>query len=139
MSIAKRVNYLKGLAEGLGLGRNTKEEKVIHMLIEILDDFAAELEEVHEDIDKLDEDMGELVAAVEDLEEAVEDLEDAVEEIEETVASDDDAPSYANKPTLYSVKCPGCTNEITIDDDILNLGKIDCPSCGEALELDLDE
>jgi hypothetical protein len=36
------------------------------------------------------------------------------------------------------VTCPACDNTITIDEDVLALGKIQCPSCGEILEFDFE-
>ena len=41
-------------------------------------------------------------------------------------------------PLFFEVTCPSCDNTITIDEDVLDLGKIQCPNCGEMLEFDLD-
>ena len=38
----------------------------------------------------------------------------------------------------WTLKCPACGNEITIDEDVPELGGIECPNCGESLEFDLD-
>ena len=38
---------------------------------------------------------------------------------------------------MYDVKCPVCGEEITFDEDTLELGSIVCPKCGEVLEFDL--
>ena len=48
---------------------------------------------------------------------------------------DDEELSYDG--VLYDVKCPVCGEEITFDEDTLELGSIDCPKCGETLEFDL--
>ena len=32
--------------------------------------------------------------------------------------------------------CPACENTITIDEDVLALGSIECPNCGETLEFE---
>ena len=40
------------------------------------------------------------------------------------------------EPVFYEVTCPACNNTITIDEDVLNLGSIACPNCGEELEFD---
>jgi len=162
MSITKRVTYLKGLAEGLGLGRDTKEEKILHIMMEILDDMALELRELKEEVVSLDEDMSLLSEGVEDLEDF---LYEESEEDDEPCAcpmphvhpmpSQPVAPpmppsppspnggqikaSVPSKPTFYSLVCPSCSNEITVDDDVLALGAIDCPNCGERLEFDLDD
>jgi predicted RNA-binding Zn-ribbon protein involved in translation (DUF1610 family) len=36
---------------------------------------------------------------------------------------------------FYTVRCDACGNVITIDEDVLALGSLSCPSCGEAIEL----
>ena len=143
MSIAKRVTYLKGLAEGLGLGHDTKEEKILHIIMEILEDIAVELEAVAEDVTVLDDDMSVLVEDMQNLEDMF-----FEEEVDEHCGCP--APSAgsggANKPEkrertqpepqFYTVQCPACDDEITIDDGVLAQGAIDCPNCGERLELE---
>ena len=156
MSITKRVTYLKGLVEGLGLGRDTKEERILHVIIEILDDMTVELADLKEEVIALDEDISQLAEGVEDLEDTFYD--DDEPEVcacpAQPVAPPAPAPTSAPapvappvsrpaprppKPSFYAVNCPSCTGEITIDDDILGLGTIDCPNCGEKLEFDLDD
>ena len=180
MSIAKRVTYLKGLTEGLSLGNDTKEEKILRVIIEVLGDMAAEIEELQEDVKSLDEDMSALVEDVEELAEEMEELADEMEELIEDVEELEDAldeveisgdcccesndhshtppvvptpvvaapPSgrangrtgrqnkAAKQPQFFEVECPSCQNEITIDEDVLGLGVIDCPNCGERMELE---
>ena len=123
MSITKRVAYLKGLAEGLELGQNTKEEKLLAAVIDILEEISEELEEIKEDVSALDDDIDQLCEDMHELEDAL--LEDADSEEEE--------------PNFFEVKCPRCKNELTIDEDMLELGAINCPACNEALEFDLDD
>jgi len=156
MSITKRVTYLRGLMEGLGLGKDTKEEKILHAMIEILDDIAVELTELKEEIVTLDDDFSELSERVEDLEDLLTDCDCGCCEEEAYLHDQNDtmqsapmlppgaqpskppAPTPA-QPMFYSVNCPSCSNEITLDDDVLELGAIDCPNCGERLEFDLDD
>jgi len=153
MSIAKRVTYLKGLAEGLGLGKETKEERILQVIIGLLDDISVEIADMKEDIVALDEDVSELAEGMEDLEDTVFDEFDEEEEMDGCCCPPIAAPTapqghghhhqkmqgHAKPPTFYSVSCPSCENEITVDDDVLALGAIDCPNCGEKLEFDLDD
>jgi len=156
MSITKRVTYLRGLMEGLGLGKDTKEEKILHAMIEILDDIAVELAELKEEIVTLDDDFSELSESVEDLEDLLADCDCGCEEEAYTQDNSDTmlpapmlqpsaqpskppAPTPPAQPMFYSVSCPNCSNEITLDDGVLELGAIDCPNCGERLEFDLDD
>lgn len=152
MSLAKRITYLKGLAEGLGLGRDTKEEKILHVMIGILEDVTVELTELREELIALDDDINTLSEGVEDLEDFLEDCEEeehshkhkapaashtsaASTETQQPVHT----PEPVAKPMFYMVNCPRCSEEITIDEDVLALGAIDCPNCGERLEFDLED
>lgn len=132
MSVSKRVAYLKGLAEGLELDSETKEGKLISVMIDILEDITLEIEEIQEDITALDDDIG-------SLDDDLEDLEDIIFAGLREEDDEDDYDLEDGEPIFYEVKCPSCGHEITIDEDILLLGSIECPSCSEKLELDLDE
>ena len=69
MTVTEKVAYLKGLAQGLGLDENNKQDKLIQSIIDVLDDMALSvadletgLDELGEQVDDIDEDL----AAVED-------------------------------------------------------------------------
>ena len=140
MSIGKRVTYLKGLAEGLGLGKDSKEERLLHLVIDILEDITLELEDLGAMVRDLDDDIGDLVEDVQDLEALYDE-----ELVPETFGGQNtnnhaggvSAPLKA--PQFYAVECPQCSNELTVDEDILDLGSVDCPNCGENLEFDLED
>lgn len=124
MSIGKRVAYIKGLSKGLEIDSNSKEGKLLCEIIDVLEDIAEEIEELQEDVSTLDDE----ICAVSDDLELVEDL--VYDDFED---EDDD-----DEPVFYEVRCPSCDNEITIDEDVLDLGSIECPNCKETLEFDLD-
>ena len=127
MSIIKRVAYLKGMAEGLELGQHTKEEKILAVIIDILEDISADLEHVKSDVLTLDED-------IERLSEEMHDLEDAL------LGTDEDEEGQEEpEPQFFELSCPSCNNEITVDADMLHLGAISCPGCNETLEFDLED
>ena len=50
---------------------------------------------------------------------------------------DDEEVEYDG--VMYDVTCPSCGEEISFDEETLELGSITCPSCGEVLEFDLGE
>ena len=125
MSIMKRVAYLKGLAEGLELGQHTKEEKIIAVMIDILENISAELEEVKNDVLALDDD--------------VDQLSENMHELEDTLLGTEDEAESEEEPQFFELACPRCNNELTIDADMLELGAINCPNCNETLEFDLDD
>ena len=147
MSITKRVAYLKGLTEGLELGRQTKEEKILAVVIDILEDIAVELEEVKGDVATLDDDIGQLCEDMQELEDALlleeEAAEEAAMEAEEAEEADEaeeaEEADEADEPQFFELQCPSCHNEITIDEGMLALGSVSCPGCSETLEFDMEE
>ena len=69
MTIAQKISYIKGLAEGLALDTETKEGKVLTAIIDLLDDMVDEIDaideacaELGEQLDAVDEDL----SAIED-------------------------------------------------------------------------
>ena len=53
MSISDKVAYIKGLADGLVLDENNKQDKLIKAIIDALDDIAAEINYLEESYDDL--------------------------------------------------------------------------------------
>lgn len=126
MTLTEKVAYLKGLAEGLELDEKSKETKVFKTIFDILEDLALTvtdidevLELVEEHLDAVDEDLDELESYV------YEDYDDY-----------DDDEEYEDG--LYELECPACSESFCIDDEMLDEEFIECPACGEKLELDLD-
>lgn len=165
MTIVEKAAYLKGLCEGLGVDPDSRDGKLWGALNELLSDMAHEIEDLQSSsldfADTLDEFGDELSY----LEELTCDL-DRPEDFDDEFCSgdcgsceldcslaDEDADEEEDEPdededeesdeelsydgVLYDVKCPVCGEEITFDEDTLELGSIECPSCGETLEFDL--
>lgn len=80
MSTAEKVAYLKGLAEGLALGKETKEEKLICAIIDVLGAVA--------------EDMDSLEGAICDLGDELDSVSDDLASVEEIVYDDMDDYCY---------------------------------------------
>ena len=136
MTTSEKVAYLKGLAEGMEVDREKKEGKLLYAIIDILEDMALDIEDLNENALDLSEEIDELsddLAEVEELVYGDEDDDCCCCEDE-----DDDCCCCGEEPLFFEVKCPACENEITIDEDVLELGSIDCPNCGADLEFDLD-
>ena len=139
MTTSEKVAYLKGLAEGLGFDKESKEGRILDAILDILEDVAHDIEdlednayELGEAIDQVSDDLAEIEELVYD--EDFDDDEDEDEDYEPCSCccggEDEDEPAF------YEVTCPKCGNTITIDEDVLDLGAIDCPNCGEELEFD---
>ena len=135
MGITEKVAYLKGLADGLGLDKDTKEGKLFAAIIDVLDDMALEIEDMQELQMELSEGLDAVSDDLEDIEDIVyeeweddDDYEDEDEEDEEEEDSED----------CYATTCPTCEEEIFFDESILEEGEVVCPNCGERLEFDLE-
>ena len=71
MTVAEKVSYIKGLAEGLGVDDSTKEGKVLAAIVDVLDDIALTLGDI-------DEELNDVADVMTDMEESVDCLEDVV-------------------------------------------------------------
>ncbi len=127
MTNLERVAYIRGLAEGLELDADKKEVKVIDAMLTLLEDMAL---------------------SISDLEEAYEDMADQMDAVDEDLCALEDDYYGADKccgheddddECYYEVTCPKCQETICLSEDILEEGEIDCPSCGECLEFDMDD
>ena len=160
MTIVEKAAYLKGLCEGLGVDPDSRDGKLWGALNELLSDMAHEIEDLQSGsldfADTLDE-FGDELSYLEELTcdlDRPEDMDDEFcsgdcesceydcfsdeedeDEEDEDEDEDDGEPGYDG--VLYDVKCPVCGEEITFDEDTLELGSIECPKCGETLEFDL--
>ena len=124
MEILEKVAYMKGLAEGLGLDTKSKEGKLLKVIMDILDDMALELQDIHAEQGELEEGLD----AVSD------DLADV-----ETYLYEQDSEDDEDDEEVYQTTCPNCQEDVFFDEDILADGSILCPNCGEKLEFDLEE
>ena len=127
MNVSEKIAYLKGLVEGLDIKAGSREDKLISAVVDVLDSISEELDGLNENA----ADMAEELDAVSD------DLSVVEKEVFGDDCCDDECEDD-EYPLFFEVTCPSCDNTITIDEDVLDLGKIQCPNCGEMLEFDLD-
>ena len=113
----EEVAYLKGLAEGLEISKETKEGKIIHKIVEALETFA-------EAIVELDEEQADLTEYVESIDEDLSDMEDDIYEDGECDEEDDEL-------SFIEMECPNCADLVEIDEELLYDDEIDvvCPNC----------
>ena len=130
MGITEKVAYLKGLADGLGLDKDSKEGKLFAAIIDVLDDMALEIEDMQE----LQMELSEGLDAVSD---DLEDIEDIVYEEWDEDDDYEDEEDEEDSEDCYATTCPTCEEEIFFDESILEEGEVVCPNCGERLEFDL--
>lgn len=141
MTTSEKVAYLKGLADGLGLDKENKQDKLLTAVIEVLETVAKDLDELEansldlaDEIDAISDDLADVEEIVySDYDEDDDDYDDDYDDYEGECC----CGHHHDEPTFYEVTCPACGNTITIDEDVLALGKIECPNCGEVLEFDM--
>ena len=129
MTITEKVAYLKGLADGLDLDKDSsKESKLLTAIIDVLEEVSFAIEDLEEASELLNEGLD---AVSEDLED-VEDL---------LFSDDDDCDCGCNcdcdDRDFFEMSCPSCEEGLVIDEAVLEAGQITCPNCGEAFALDL--
>lgn len=128
MTISEKVAYLKGLAEGLNLdAEESKEAKLISVMIGILEEIGLSIEDLEENADALGEEIDAISDDLADVEEVV--FED----------EDDDEDDAWDDEDFFEIECPECGAEIDIDADILEAGVVECPACGEKFAIDLSD
>ncbi|MBE6971781.1 MAG: hypothetical protein E7446_06645 [Ruminococcaceae bacterium] len=135
MTTSEKVAYLKGLMEGMKFDKETDEGKLLSVIVDILGDVAEDIEELESDL----YDLGEDVDAISDDLSDVEDYLCGDDDDDCDCDCDCDCDDDDEEPMFFEVTCPACEKTITVDEDVLNLGAIQCPSCGEMLEFEFDE
>lgn len=142
MELTERVAYLRGLAEGMKLDTETNEGKLISVIIDILEDVALEIADINENALDIGEELDALSSDLADVEEYLCECEEE-DECDCCCDEDDDDCCCCcgddDDACFYEVKCPQCGDELALDEEVLELGAIDCPNCGATLEFEFDE
>ena len=128
MTSSEKVAYLKGLMEGMELNRDAGEGKLLAIIAEILGEMAEDIEDIESDLYDLSED--------------VDAISDDLSDVEDLLRGEDedwyDEEDEDGEPQFFEVTCPACDKTITVDEDVIELGSVQCPNCGEMMEFDLD-
>ncbi|MDR0396994.1 MAG: hypothetical protein LBH66_06795 [Oscillospiraceae bacterium] len=129
--ISDRVAYLKGLAEGLDVGEESKEGRLISAIIDVLGDVARALSELtlkHSELDEYVESIDEDLA---ELEEVLLDDESGEDDEEEDDEEDDDDEGYDG---LIEYDCPHCGHTVYFDAETFDMQQDNvCPNCGKSI------
>jgi len=142
MTLNEKASYIKGLADGLELDKNTKEGRLISVLIDLVSDMANAISELEEDVDtafdyceELDEDLG----AVEEmlLEDDCDCCDDDDFECDGNCDCCDEDCELADED-YFEVDCPACGETICFDGSI-DPEELACPACGEKFECIISE
>lgn len=135
MEITEKVAYLKGLAAGMELSTEKREGRLLHAIIDTLDDIALELEDLRDEQAELSEGLDAVSDDLEDVEDLIygEDDEDDEDDCDDDYVYDD----LDEDEECYATTCPTCEETIYFDESVLEEGEVICPNCGERLEFDL--
>jgi len=144
MTVSEKVAYLKGLAEGLKLDTETKEGKLISVIIDTLEDIALELEDLSDNALDIGDELDAISDDLADVEEVLfgdddDDDDDDEDEDDDGCSCCDDDCCCDDEECAYEVTCPSCGEDIVIDETDLEKGVISCPKCNEKLEFEFDE
>ena len=131
MNLTERIAYIRGLCEGLQLDTDKDEVKVIHAIIDLLEDMAYDVTDMEDIVDDVCNQVDEIDEDLSELEEEVYGYDDC-----DCGCCDDD---FDDDDVYYEVTCGKCGEVITVDEDVLLEGEIVCPNCGEKLEFDFSE
>ena len=150
--VAKKVAYLKGMAEGMNLTEDTVQNRLLLRMLEALEEIADELEavearqdETEQYIDELDADLGEVEEFLfaDDEEDDECDCgcghhhhhDDEDEDDEEWDEEDDDEGI-----DFIEYECPHCKTCVYYDQEAFDLEEEHlCPECGKELFPTSDE
>ncbi|MDF9408934.1 MAG: hypothetical protein A4E52_00904 [Pelotomaculum sp. PtaB.Bin013] len=120
--LKSRVAYLQGLSNGLELSPDSKEGKLFHGIIEVLDEFA--------------DSFGDLEEGQEQLEDYLETIDEDLYHLEDELYEDDEVNHITGKRNFIEVKCPGCGETVYFDSHITedkDVVEITCPNCDEVV------
>lgn len=133
-----RVSYLRGFTEGLELGEESKEQKVLQRIIDLLEDMTDEIEQLSIDY----EELFEYTEAIDD------DLTELEDDFYDEDDEDDEDDGYYDGDILeefadgFSMECPNCREIVVVDESILDHDdsiEVTCPGCGEVVLVDDEE
>lgn len=130
MTVTEKVAYLKGLAQGLGLDENNKQDKLIQSIIDVLDDMALSVADLETGLDELGE--------------QVDDIDEDLAAVEEDFYGDEEDDCCGGDcccgDDFVQVECPACGEEICLEPETLEKeDSIVCPNCKTELEFDFGE
>jgi len=135
MTISEKAAYIKGLADGSELDKQSKEGKILYEVIDLLGEIGAALTELNENDLNIGDELDAIYEELEELEDAI--FEEDDEDDHECGCGDD--CDCDDEDFMISITCPNCGEEIVIDESILDAGSLRCPNCDETLELEIIE
>lgn len=116
--IGEKISYLQGLCEGMNIGENTSQGKIILGILAVLDDLAIETRELR--------------GGLRDFRDYLQTIDDDLFELQESLTDEEDE----DDDDYIELTCSKCGEELYFDAEILDdEDKIEiiCPSCNEVV------
>ncbi len=134
MKITEKAAYIKGLADGLNLNKETAEGKLIAALIDLAGEVAEAQEKMQEDIDYLSDYVDELDEDLGAVEEEV--YGDCCDDDCDCCCCDEDDEDIDDG---FEITCPSCGETIVFDGTVDDDGELVCPNCKEKIVYDTED
>ena len=127
--VCEEVAYLRGLAEGLEVEKESKEGKLICKMIDVLENLADIMDDMQDEYDELVEYVESIDEDLSDVEEIV--YEDDDDDYDEDDYDDDDYDDDDEELSYIEMECPNCGDLVDIDEELLFDDSVDviCPNC----------
>ncbi len=137
-TLSGKVQYLRGLADGLNMDGASKEGKLLLAIIDALDEFAKKIDQTEQKIDELDDVVGNIEEDMESLDEILFGEDEWDEEDDDWDEEDDEEDQTTireiNDGGFIEYECPHCRSKIYYDAKGFDLSKEHiCPDCGKEL------
>ncbi len=132
MTISEKVAYIQGLFDGLKLdGEKSGEARILSEMLDVLKEVGQRLEDMDAVMDEFDEELDSLSDDVAVLEDSVYDED----------GDEDDWGSFDEEDSedFFEIPCPTCGEDLIVDDEVLEAGVVDCPTCGGKFALSLED
>ena len=113
-----------------GMELDAEKSKEAKLISSVLD----VLEDIAGALDEFDDKF-------EAVEEEIDALSDDLADVEEFVYEDDDDDDEddGDEDDFFEIECPNCGEPLEIDDEVLEEGTIQCPNCEQKFVLDLSD
>jgi endogenous inhibitor of DNA gyrase (YacG/DUF329 family) len=125
--IKEKMAYLKGLAEGLNVGTNSPEGRVLVGIMDVMNEMISSLDRLHLLQDQLE---GYIEAVDDDLTDLENEFFDEYDEDLELDDEEDTAIEY------MEMTCPNCGETVFVDEEVFDndeVVEVLCPECNETV------
>ena len=130
MTLSEKTAYLKGLADGMKISAESDEGKLLHEIINVLEDVSDSIGALEDECDRLNEYVEELDEDLGDVEDYLFDDEEDYDEEDEEDEDYDDFDDEDYDDDVIEVECPNCGETICVPPTV-DYAHLICPACNE--------